>query len=226
MLSNCLANYLLAVSEIVLICRNDNKFYILTSHDIEAKKKWKETYSIEIYIVYHNCIQLHSSLVATTSHDYRYWYKLAITTRWQGNSHGFDIPLASRAINLPGVAANVVDIQDSKCEGRVNVTGEGSVSKRTMRYPSGRLGLPRDEGKPGIARVRPGSSPCEPQRITERVTVRTFAGHCSPRQIEPSFQTFALTHVRQKKKRLSPACRRFTSLSALSRDGTRLISGR
>lgn len=76
----------------------------------------------------------------------------------RGRSHGFDIPLPSRAINLPGVAANVVDIQDSKCEGRVNVTGEGSVSKRTMRYPSGRLGLPRDEGKrrglPGTDLVR------------------------------------------------------------------------
>lgn len=30
-----------------------------------------------------------------------------------------------------GVAANVVDIQDSKCEGRVNVTREGSVSEAT-----------------------------------------------------------------------------------------------
>lgn len=76
----------------------------------------------------------------------------------RGRSHGFDIPLPSRDINLPGVAANVVDIQDSKCEGRVNVTGEGSVSKRTMRYPSGRLGLPRDEGErrglPGTALVQ------------------------------------------------------------------------
>jgi len=187
----------------------------------------KKQYSIEFYIairkysyIVHICIQLHFSFVATLSLcDYRYWYKLPITTMWQshfhrcinGNGiavrgcHGFDIPLPSRAINLPGVAANVVDIQDSKCEGRVNVTGEGSVSKRTMRYPSGRLGLPRDEGKrrglPGTGLVRaranrngwPKGLPYE--RLLDIV----------PRQIEPSSQTFALTYVRQKKRRLSPA---------------------
>lgn len=152
---------------------------------------------------------------------------VSMATEYQSGdeSHGFDIPLPSQAINLPRVAANVVDIQDSKCEGRVNVTGEGSVSKRTMRYPSGRLGLPRDEGKaPGIARDRPGSSPCEPQRITERVTVRTFARRCSTtdRAVVPDIRTY----VQQKKKEeaLASAAANSPPLSTHPQDGTRLIS--
>jgi len=71
--------------------------------------------------------------------------------------------------------ANVVDIQDSKCEGRVNVTGEGSVSKRTVRYPTVRRTSRSTKGRGKAPRIGQGSPRFElmrTARITKRVARR------------------------------------------------------
>lgn len=140
----------------------------------------------------------------------------------QGPSHDFDIPLASRAINLPGVVANVVDIQDSKCEGRVNVTGEGSVSKRTVRYPTVRRTSRSTKGRGKASRIGRDSSRFEFMRtawITERVARRHWTLFCD----KPDRRLLTFTTRTKKQATLASRCE-FTSLSILLQDGTRLIS--
>jgi len=132
-------------------------------------------------------------------------YQWRQNTSLGSRSRGFDIPLPSRAINLPGVAANVVDIQDSKCEGRVNVTGEGSVSKRavcgihpvrrTSRSTKGRGKAPRIG--PGIARVRAHANRTDNQKGCHTNVARMFY---DGRAVVPDIRAA----YKKKKRRISP----------------------
>lgn len=104
------------------------------------------------------------------------------------------------------------------------------MSRERVRCPRGLCGIHPDvsvyRGTRESAGTALGSSPCEPQRITERVTVRTFARHCSTTDRERADVPDIRTYLRTTKKEEALVRRRkFTPLlSALLQDETRLIS--